>query len=145
MTWQWTHIEQSMTRRAIDVTFDELPACIGSGTLLCGFFNLPFLCWAGRDAVMMQQCRAWCCNDAMMCRPAERGGRGGKCPGARRLLGARQGPQSTLSIWDTRGPYIRGPYMRGPVTALPRGPDFHSVALMMWCRISDTVIMSDVY
>ena len=26
------------------------------------------------------------------------GGRGGKCPGARRLLGARQGPQLTLSI-----------------------------------------------
>ena len=59
------------------------------------------------------------------------GGQGGKCPGARRLLGARQGPQSTLSIWDMRGSYIRGPYMRGPVIALPRGPDFHSVALCL--------------
>ena len=43
-------------------------------------------------------------------RPAERGGRGGKCPGARRLLGARQGPQSTLSTYENI--YI------GPVTAL---------------------------
>ena len=45
-----------------------------------------------------------------MVRPAERGGRGGKCPGARRLLGARQGPQSTLSTYENI--YI------GPVTAL---------------------------
>ena len=30
-----------------------------------------------------------CTRDLLTARPAERGGRGGKCPGARRLLGAR--------------------------------------------------------
>ena len=60
-----------------------------------------------------------------------RGG-GGQMPRGPATFRARQGPQSTLSIWDMRRPYIRGPYMRGPVTALPRGPDFQSVALALY-------------
>ena len=42
-------------------------------------------------------------SQAAVSRPAERGGgQGGKCPGARRLLGARQGPQSTLSTYENK-------------------------------------------
>ena len=51
---------------------------------------------------------------------AEKGGRDGKCPGARRLLGAQQGPQSTVSTYENKS--IQAEQISkisiGPVTAL---------------------------
>ena len=68
-------------------------------------------------------------------RARREGGQGGKCPGARRLLGAPQGPQSTLSTYENI--YI------GPVTALyeracdrsAQGPGFSlGGPVKTWCR-----------
>ena len=55
-----------------------------------------------------------------------RGGQGGQMPRGPATFRGPAGPTFNIYI------YILGPrllYMRGPVTALPRGPDFHSVGL----------------
>ena len=58
-----------------------------------------------------------------------RGGAGGQMPRGPATFRGPAGPTVNIVNMRYERAYIRGPYMRGPVTALPRGPDFHSVAL----------------